>query len=124
MRVDKQTLVEGFISYVDKEVVPYVDDKGLQIILSIGVNTLRTNNKLIDSILNNNIVLCLVDKDEDNTYELNNVFEVIDSSISKYGYFPVTIPAIKFISNSEKVLKFYQADFKKLKTYMEGTYNG
>ena len=122
MRVEKQTLVEGFISYVENEVIPNIsDDKALQVILSVGVNTLRGNSKLTDSVLDNSIVSCLVHKDDEGTYEINDLFTAIDASISKYGYFPITIPAIKFLSPTEKVFKFNQHDFKKLKSYMEGT---
>lgn len=119
MRVSKNQIVNGVISYVESEVIPQVDDKPTQIIVSIAVKAVQANSKLVDSIFENQLVKTLLDADENGTYELDGIMKCIEDSLKQYGAFPVNIPAIPLISNSEKTLAFSESDIGEIKRRIE-----
>ena len=123
MRVEKQKIVNGIVSYIDNEVVPKIaNDKATQIIISVGANTLRGNPAVVDKVFNNGIVSAVIKHevvDDKDTYELDGLFSLVKDSVAKYGYFPITLPAIPFVSPTEKELKFSSEDIEMLKTYIE-----
>lgn len=123
MRVEKRKIINGFISYIDCEVVPKItNDKAMQIIISVGANTLRGNPAAADKLFNNGIVTTVAKHevvDGKDTYDLDSLFSLVEDSITKYGYFPITLPAIPFVSPTEKELKFSSDDIAMLKTYIE-----
>lgn len=122
MRIDKSKIINGIVSYTEKEVIPKLsDDKAMQIILSIGVNTIRGNSELTNKIFNNDIIKTIGQYDKsDSTYCLDSIFEYAIDSVNRYGYLPVKIPAISFISPTEKEMKFNSKDIEILKSYIEG----
>ena len=120
MRVTKNQIVNGVISYVESEVIPQVgEDKATQIIVSIAVKAVQANSKLVDSIFENQLVKTLLDADENGTYELDDIMKCIEDSLKQYGAFPVNLPAIPFISNSEKTLAFSESDIGEIKRRIE-----
>lgn len=119
MRVTKNQIVNGVISYVESEVIPQVDDKPTQIIVSIAVKSVQANSKLVDSIFESQLVKTLLDEDKDGTYELDGIMKCIEDSLKQYGAFPVSIPAIPLISNSEKTLAFTESDISEIKRRIE-----
>ena len=83
---------------------------------------LKINDQVADKVLKNSFV-CAVsgysDEDGFETYDLDALFTAVSESVKKHGYFPVTIPAIPFVSPAEKELKFSADDVDLLKTYIE-----
>lgn len=122
MRIDKSKIINGIVSYTEKEIIPKLsDDKAMQIILSIGVNAIRRNSELTNKIFNNETIKTIWQYDEsDSTYCLDSIFESAIDSVNRYGYLPVKIPAISFISPTEKEMKFNSKDIEILKSYIEG----
>lgn len=116
----KNQIVNGLIKYVELEVISKVEDKALQIVLAIGITALKRNQDLIDAILKNPFINYLVKETEDGKYDLEEVFDIMDETLKTYGKLPINIPAIKFISPTEKTLKFSTEDISKLKQFMEG----
>lgn len=123
MRVEKQRIINGIVSYIDNEVVPkIVNDKAMQIIISVGANTLRGNQSAVDKLFSNVIVSTIAKHeviDGKDTYDLDGLFSLVEDSVTKYGYFPITLPVIPFVSPTEKELKFSSEDIEMLKTYIE-----
>lgn len=120
MRVDRDHLVNGFVAYMENEVIPKIsDDKAAQILISVWVKSMRTNQKLIDSILEQSFVKALLDKDDDGTYEIEGLFRNLRESVAKYGSFPITIPPIPLISPTEKTMKFDGNDISDLQNRIE-----
>lgn len=115
----KNQIVNGLIKYVELEVISKVEDKALQIVLAIGITALRRNQDLIDAVLKNPFINYLVKETDEGKYDLDEVFDIIGETLKTYGKLPVTIPAIKFISPTEKTLKFSTEDIAKLKSFME-----
>lgn len=119
MKVDKNTIVNGLIRYVESQVIPAVPDKGFQILLAIGVNTVRSNRSILDRFLDNDIFRMTADYNEENkTYDIDKVCKVLKESIDAIGYFPIKIPAVSFVSPVEKELKFTAEDIDVMKEYM------
>ncbi len=119
MRVTKNQIVNGVISYMESEVIPQVDDKPTQIFIAIAVKSVQANSKLVDSIFANQLVKTLLDADENGTYELDGIMKSAEESLKQYGAFPVIIPAIPLISNSEKTLAFSESDINEIKRRIE-----
>lgn len=118
MRVSKAQLVNGVMNYVENEVIPQVGDKPTQIIASILVKSIKANNKLVDSVLDNEMVKGLLDQNEDG-YEIDGLFDAFRESVIQYGPFPVTIPAIPVVSPVEKTLSFSESDVSEIKRRIE-----
>lgn len=120
MRVTRNQIVNGVVSYMESEVIPQVgDDKPTQIIASIAMKTIKANPKLADKIFENQLVKALLDEGEDGTYDLETVFKSITESLEELGAFPVEIPAIPLISNSVKTLAFSKSDVAEIKRQIE-----
>ena len=119
MKVSKQQMVNGLTKYVKEEVINKITDKPLKIVIAIGITALETNPSLADPILTNDIVSSLL-REDDGTYDIDTAFDVIKKTLDEYGDFPVTIPAIKFVSPEEKTLTFSGKDIKKIKDYIGG----
>ena len=119
MRVKKEQIINGIMSFVESEVIPQVGDKPTQIIVGTAVNLLKTNTALIDKFFENPMVQTVFHKSEDGTYEIEEVFQSMADSVKKYGPFPVEIPAIPFISPSDKLLSFSEADINEIKRRIE-----
>jgi len=115
----KNQIVNGLTKYVETEVISKIEDKALQIILAIGITALNRNHDLINAVLDNPFISYLVKKSEDDKYDLDELFDIIDDTLKTYGKLPVTIPAIKFISPTEKTLRFSTEDVNRLRSLME-----
>ena len=120
MRVTKEQLVKGIAQYAENEVIPQIsDDKAAQIIASIAVKAVKTNSKLVDTILENNTVKALFKYNEDGTYEIEEFFSMGTESVKEYGPLPVVIPPIPLISPTVKTLTFTEADINEMKRRIE-----
>lgn len=119
MRVSKDQLVNGIVSYAEYEVIPKINDKATQIMASIAIKSIRANSKLLDSVFGSSTVKTLLEEDENGTYEIEGLFQSITESVKQYGPFPVEIPPIPFVSPSDKILSFTEADISELKRRIE-----
>ena len=118
MRVSKTQLVNGIADYVENEVIPQIEDKPTQIIVSIAVKSIRANPKLIDPILDNPMFSALLSKNKEG-YDIENLFGSIEESVKQYGPFPITIPPIPIVSPIEKTLSFSESDVSEMKRRIE-----
>lgn len=119
MIVNKSDMINGVCRYIDEQVVPSLeDDKAMQIILSVCINYLKSNRN-IESLFDNEYIKLLL-CEESGGYNIDILFSSISSAIEKYGYFPVTLPPIKFISPTQKELKFSKSDVNMLLKYIYG----
>ena len=123
MRVDKNRLIAGIATFVENEVIAKMtDDRAAQIVLSVAVKTIRVNPNVADKFLDNDIVRMILgyeDRDGKESYDIDSMTDMISESVRKYGYFPVLLPAVPFISAREKELKFGPDDVNRLKRYIE-----
>ena len=123
MRVDKNRLITGIATFVETEVIgKMTDDRAAQIVLSVAVKAIRTNPNIADKFLGNDIVRMVLNYENQNgkeSYDIDGMADMISESVRKYGYFPVLLPAVPFISPREKELKFGPDDVNRLKRYIE-----
>lgn len=115
--VTKQQMVNGLIRFIEDEVIAKVDDRPVRIMLAVAVNALRSNPSMIDAVLNNDIISTAMPSN-DGMYDIVPITQILKETLIKYGEFPITIPPIKFISPTEKVLKFSADDVAKLEKYI------
>lgn len=121
MRVSKDQIVNGVVSYVEDEVIPHIGDKPTQIILSVAIKAIQANKTLVDSVFEHPLVKSLLIRDGDN-YEIDGLFDAIEESVKEYGEFPVCIPPIPIISPKEQTLKFVEDDVAEIKRRIERRY--
>ena len=118
MKVTKDQMVNGIVSYIDSDVIPQIGDKATQIMASIAVKAVKANNKLVDAIFGNQTVKSLLNE-TDGMYEIDDIFRYIEESIQEFGPFPVIIPSIPLISPDEKTLSFNSEDIQQMKRKIE-----
>ena len=120
MRVTKSQIVNGITAFVQQEVLPKMEnDQALKILLSVAVNAIKANSKLIDKWLDNDIIRALLDDDGTGNYDVDRLMSLIKSSVEEYGYFPVSIPPIPLISPKEITLKLGPADIVAIQRHIE-----
>lgn len=116
--VTKKELLTGVVKFVKNEVIPYIDDRSLKMVMSAGLYAIDAKPDIADSFFTNPLVATILQA-EDGKYDTELVFKVLDNLVEEYGGIPVTIPPIKFITATEHTLTFYGGDVAKLKEYVE-----
>ena len=120
MKVTKDQIVSGVSAYISTEVIPNIGDKATQIVVSIAAKAVKANSGLVDAMFNHPVVKSLLHEDG-GKYEIDELFKYIKESVDEYGPFPVTIPAVPFISPEEKTLSFDADDITKIKKKVEAS---
>lgn len=120
MTVTKQQIINGLVKYMNEEVIDKIIDKPLKIAIATGIAILQTNPDIANKFLDDDMASMVLGKKDDGTYDVSTILGTLKSSIDKYGDFPVKIPAIKFISPTEKELYFSGKDIEKLKECITG----
>lgn len=120
MRVSKNQIVHGITEYMQNEILPKMgDDKAVQIMLSIAINAAMVNNRLVNVVLDNEIVRALLDDDGSGTYEISGFIDAMRTAIEQYGSFPVRVPAIPLLSPHEITLKLDVSDVDAMRRRIE-----
>lgn len=120
MNVTKQQIVNGTTRYINEEVINKITDQPLKIALAVGVSIIDRKPEIINAFFDDDRISKILNKKDDGTYDIGEITEVIEKTLSQYGDFPVKIPAIKFISPTEKELSFSTSDIRRLREYVEG----
>lgn len=115
MEVTKSQLVNGIVAYVKSEVIAKIPDKPFRMTLSAGVNLLEVKPEVADVIFNHPLLAS-----QNGVFDIDLIEQVLVKTIEEHGDFPITIPAIKLISPTEKELRFTADDVRKLKNYIVG----
>lgn len=119
MNVTKAQIINGVVKYAKAEIINKITDKPLKMLLATGVSMLEVNSSIADSIFENDFISKIL-SENGGMYDIDSAIDVIEKTMNEYGDFPVTIPAIKFISPVEKQLTFTVNDIRKLKEYIVG----
>ena len=112
--VTKEQIKTGLMKFLEEEVIPVIEDKNLQIILALGSEVLKANDSFLDNILKNQMVTALFPYSE-GKWDTKG-FKLLINTLEKFGGLRVTVPAIPFISPTEKELKFTVNDIKKIES--------
>lgn len=123
MTVTKQQIINGVVKYAKNEIINKIIDKPLKMIIATCISMMEVNPSVADFIFKNPMI-CAILNENDGMYDIDGLIEVIGKTMDEYGDFPVKIPAIKFISPSEKELTFGAGDIRKLKDYIVSNSNG
>lgn len=122
MRVTKNQIINGITDFIKEEILPKMEnDQALKILLSVAVNAIKANGKIVDKWLNNDIIRTLIDDDGSGNYDIDRLMDWIRMSVEQYGAFPVAIPPIPLISPREITLKLGPSDIAAIKRQIEGT---
>lgn len=115
--VTKKELLTAVVKYIKTEVIPHVEDKPTQMVLSAALYAINAKPAIVDPFLNNSIVASILQGDN-GLYDTEIIFKVLNNLVEEYGGIPVTIPPIKFITSTENTLTFRSGDIEKLKEYV------
>lgn len=116
--VTKKELLTGVVKFVKNEVIPYIDDRSLKIVMSAGLYAIDAKPDIADSFFTNPLVATILQA-EDGKYDTELVFKVLDNLVEEYGGIPVIIPPIKFVTSTEHTLRFIGGDIARLKEYIK-----
>ena len=120
MRVTKTQIIAGITDYIQQEIVPRMDDdRALKILLSVAVNAIKANGKLVDRVLDNDIMRALIDDDGAGHYDIERLMDWLRASVEQYGAFPVSVPAIPLISPREITIRLGPEDILTIKNRIE-----
>ena len=112
MKVNRNQIITGLDQYIHADVMSKIPDRSLLIALEMGLTWLKRHPERIDSYLK----FC----ETNGEYDLDEIIEIAQGALKTHGAFPVTVPAIPFISPAEKILSFSADDIATLKQYIEG----
>lgn len=113
MEVSREQLVSGATKFAKNEIINKVTDKNFKMVISMLVNLLEVKPELADEFLKPMA-------NENGMYDIDLLETVLCKTLDEYGDFPVIIPAIKFISPTEKELRFNSDDVRRLRKYIMG----
>lgn len=112
MKVNRNAIVNGLDKFVRADVMSKIPDRSLLIVMEMALTWLKRHPEAIDPY----IKFC----EKNGEYELDEIAEITQKALKTHGAFPITIPAIPFVSPAEKVLSFSADDIATLKQYIEG----
>lgn len=113
MEVTKGQMINGVVRFMKSDVIAKIPDKPFRMTLSAVVNLIEVRPEAADVIFENSLL-----QSESGMYDIDLLEQIVTKTIDEYGDFPITIPAIKFISPTEKELRFTSEDVRKLKSYI------
>ena len=113
MTVSKGQLISGATRFAKNEIINKITDKNFKMVMSMLINLLDIKPELADEFLEPMA-------DKDGMYDMDLLESVLVRTMDEYGDFPVVIPAIKFISPTEKELRFNSDDVRRLRNYIMG----
>lgn len=119
MEVKKEQVAQGVIKFMRNDVIGHVEDQATKLLLGLAASAIELNANILDGILENEM-LSLFIKSKNGGYDFSAIEQAASKAISEYGELTITIPAIKFISPTEKILRFNAEDVKRLRSYIEG----
>ena len=114
MEVTKGQMINGVIRFMKSDVIAKIPDKPFRMTLSALVNLIEVKPEVADTIFETPFL-----KSQTGMYDIDLLENIVTKTIDEYGDFPITVPAIKFISPTEKELRFTSEDVRKLKSYIE-----
>lgn len=114
MEVTKGQLISGLVRFAKQDVLPKIPDKAFKVTLSAAINLIEVKPEAADAIFNSPFL-----KSENGLYDIDLLEQIITKSIDEYGDFTITIPAIRFISPTDKEMRFTSEDVRKVKSYIE-----
>ena len=110
---NNEQIINGFVRYIDNEVIPKLDTKGKWIIGAmsgmIGNKALLYLNQLSSNELLQNINVI----NENGLFDVDSIGDNLVNSANKYGNLQLNIPAVG-------VLTFNANDIDTLKRYVKG----
>ena len=113
MEVSRGQLVSGATKFAKNEIINKVTDKNFKMVMSMLVNLIEVKPELADEFLKPMA-------NANGMYDIDLLETVLCKTMDEYGDFPIVIPAIKFISPTEKELRFNSDDVRKLRDYVMG----
>lgn len=120
MRVTRSQIVHGIVDYTKSDIIPKMGNgRALQILASVGANTVAANNKLVDAIFENQMVREILDDDGSGTYEIGDLVDAMSKAIQQFGNFPVQVPAIPFIAPAGMTLTLSADDVAAMRSRIE-----
>ena len=120
MRVTKNQIIRGISDYIKSEILPKMgDDKAVQIIGTIAVNTAAANDRLLDSIFENEIVRALLEEDGSGTYEIGGLADAMRGAMDQYGSLSVAVPSIPFLTKGGITLRLNADDVDAMRRSIE-----
>ncbi|MBQ7655139.1 MAG: hypothetical protein IJS41_01380 [Clostridia bacterium] len=120
MKATKQHIVDGIAAYIREEMLPKMEkEKAMQIMLTVAVNAVKANDKLIDAVFANEYVQAFLQDDGTGRYEIGGLLDTIRAAVDQYGEFPLTIPPVPLIAPAGGSIKLNAQDVDAIRRRIE-----
>ena len=119
MLVSKDKIGKGIVKYIRTDMIPYVPDKSMQMILEGVAMFMEKRPEVLDPYIKSGIIAMALNE-KDGMYDIDEAEEILEALMNKYNGFKVTIPPIKLLMPEAKEMNFTAADIRKLKEYIGG----
>ena len=119
MQVSKDKIGKGIVKYIRTDMIPYVPDKSMQMILDGAAMFIEKRPDILDPYIKSGLIAMALNE-KNGMYDIDEAEEIIETLMNKYGGFKVTIPPIKFLMPEAKEMNFSSADIRKIKEYIGG----
>ena len=120
MRATKQHIVDGIAAYIRDEMLPKMDkEKAMQIMLTVAVNAVKANDKLINAVFENEYIKALLQDDETGRYDIGGLLDTIRAAVDQYGDFPLTLPPVPLIAPMGGSIKLNAQDVDAIRRKIE-----
>ena len=118
MEVTKAQMATGVAKFIKNEIIPNVDENIMKVRFGIAAGAVESDTKIVDKLVDGTMLSALIKTDSGYNMELLKRHAI--PALEQYGAITITIPPVKFISPTEKVMQFNGEDIKKLVDYVEG----
>ena len=120
MRATKQHIVDGIAAYIREEMLPKMEkEKAMQIMLSVAVNAVKANDKLINDVFENEWVQAFLQDDGTGMYEIGGLLDTIRAAVDQYGELSLTLPPVPLIAPMGGSIKLIAQDVDAIRRKIE-----
>lgn len=119
MEVTKAQVAKGISLFIQDEMIPCVEDRGMKFVLGFAEGYVLGNPQILDKYLETPVFAMLAKSG--NNYDLNGLKKAASFAAEKYGKLEITIPGIPLVSPHEKVFQLSKEDIEKLVSKIEGS---
>ncbi len=125
MRVSKRQIVDGLSAYIREELLPKLgQDKGLQVLLDVGLHAFKANDRLIDAVFGREWVAAFLQDDGAGYYDVDGLLDNLQASVGRYGELPVKVPPIPLIAPTGCTISLHATDIAAIRDKIGGSQDG
>lgn len=115
--VSRKLIVNAVSKFITTDLIQGIDDTQVKFALSLVKQNLIDNPSVIDNIFENTFISSVI-HEENGMYDIDDFVMILKKVLSEYDSYPITIPKIPLILQSEKTIRIEINDIDKIMSYI------